>query len=57
MKPTRIYVKTVLGLMKDFEIKGIAHITGGGITENLPRVLPEGYQAIIKKKAGCPACI
>ena len=52
LKPTRIYVKTVLGLMKDFEIKGIAHITGGGITENLPRVLPEGYQAIIKKKAG-----
>lgn len=51
LRPTRIYVKTILGLMKNFEIKGIAHITGGGITENLPRVLPEGYQAIIKRES------
>jgi phosphoribosylformylglycinamidine cyclo-ligase len=49
LKPTRIYVKTVLELMKDFDIKGIAHITGGGITENLPRVLSEGCQAKIKR--------
>jgi len=48
LKPTRIYVKTILELMKDFDIKGIAHITGGGITENLPRVLSEGCQAKIK---------
>jgi phosphoribosylformylglycinamidine cyclo-ligase len=49
LKPTRIYVKTILGLMKNSEIKGIAHITGGGITENLPRVLPDGTAAEIKR--------
>jgi len=42
LKPTRIYVRSVLKILKDFRIKGIAHITGGGITENLPRVLPAG---------------
>jgi phosphoribosylformylglycinamidine cyclo-ligase len=49
LTPTRIYVKSVLNLLRDFSIKGIAHITGGGITENLPRVLPEGCQALIRK--------
>ncbi|MBI5043004.1 MAG: phosphoribosylformylglycinamidine cyclo-ligase [Nitrospirae bacterium] len=49
LKPTRIYVKTILELMKVFDLKGIAHITGGGITENLPRVLSEGCQANIKR--------
>ncbi|MBI4681768.1 MAG: phosphoribosylformylglycinamidine cyclo-ligase [Nitrospirae bacterium] len=39
LKPTRIYVKSVLKVMQNFQLKGIAHITGGGITENLPRVL------------------
>lgn len=47
--PTRIYVKTVLTLIKSFEIKGIAHITGGGFIENLPRILPEGLKIIINK--------
>ena len=51
LKPTRIYVKAVLELMKDIDIKGIAHITGGGITENLPRVLSEGCQAKIKRES------
>jgi phosphoribosylformylglycinamidine cyclo-ligase len=41
LKPTRIYVKNVLNVIKNFKIKGIAHITGGGITENLPRVAPQ----------------
>lgn len=49
LTPTRIYVKTILGLLKEFKIKGLAHITGGGITENLPRVFPEGCRARITK--------
>jgi phosphoribosylformylglycinamidine cyclo-ligase len=40
LKPTRIYVKSILKLLRRFDIKGMAHITGGGITENLPRILP-----------------
>jgi phosphoribosylformylglycinamidine cyclo-ligase len=47
--PTRIYVKTVLNLVRDFKIGGIAHITGGGITGNLPRVIPGGCKAIVHK--------
>jgi phosphoribosylformylglycinamidine cyclo-ligase len=42
LAPTRIYVKSVLALMREVEVRAIAHITGGGLTENLPRVLPEG---------------
>ena len=45
--PTRLYVKPVLAALKEFEIKGMAHITGGGITENVPRVLPENCVAQI----------
>lgn len=41
LQPTRIYVKSVLKVMQNYQLKGIAHITGGGITENLPRVLPK----------------
>jgi phosphoribosylformylglycinamidine cyclo-ligase len=47
LTPTRIYVKPVLALMQDVSVKGLAHITGGGITENIPRVLPEGLDAEI----------
>jgi phosphoribosylformylglycinamidine cyclo-ligase len=47
LKPTRIYVKPVLDAMKKFDIKGLAHITGGGFIENLPRMLPEGLGAEI----------
>ncbi|HEX9873406.1 MAG TPA: phosphoribosylformylglycinamidine cyclo-ligase [Deferrimonas sp.] len=49
MTPTRIYVKTILNLLRDFQVKGMAHITGGGIVENLPRVLPKHCRAIIRK--------
>ena len=51
LAPTRIYAKQILALVKEFRIKGIAHITGGGITENLPRVLPQGVRAKIDRKA------
>ena len=47
LKPTRIYVKSVLELLKVINIRGIAHITGGGLLENIPRILPVGVQANI----------
>jgi phosphoribosylformylglycinamidine cyclo-ligase len=49
LTPTRIYVKSVLNLLRDFTINGIAHITGGGLLENIPRVLPHGCKAILRK--------
>jgi phosphoribosylformylglycinamidine cyclo-ligase len=49
LTPTRIYAKSVMALMKDFDILGMAHITGGGITGNTPRMLPKGTQALIRK--------
>ena len=51
MAPTRIYVKPLLALMQSITVKGMAHITGGGITENVPRVLPENVVADIDSKA------
>ena len=47
LEPTRIYVKPVLELIASGEVKGMAHITGGGITENLPRMLPKGCGAAV----------
>jgi len=49
LRPTRIYVKAALNLARDFHIVGIAHITGGGITGNLPRILPKGCKAVVQK--------
>ncbi len=49
LTPTRIYVKSILNLIKTFEIKGIAHITGGGLLENIPRILPRHCKAVINK--------
>jgi len=51
LTPTRIYVKSILNLMRDFTIKGVAHITGGGLLENLPRVLPQKCKAIIDRNS------
>jgi phosphoribosylformylglycinamidine cyclo-ligase len=50
LTPTRIYVKTVKALQKEFHIRGIAHITGGGLIENIPRILPDHCKAVIKKE-------
>ncbi|MBQ7902693.1 MAG: phosphoribosylformylglycinamidine cyclo-ligase [Oscillospiraceae bacterium] len=49
LTPTRIYVKPVLSLMEKVKVKSIAHITGGGFYENVPRALPEGKKAVINK--------
>ncbi len=50
MAPTRLYVKPLLSLMQQVTVKGMAHITGGGITENVPRVLPQNVVAAIDSK-------
>jgi phosphoribosylformylglycinamidine cyclo-ligase len=47
--PTRIYVKPVLRLLESVAVKGLAHITGGGITGNIPRILPAGTKAVVNK--------
>jgi phosphoribosylformylglycinamidine cyclo-ligase len=47
LTPTRIYVKTILNLLQDVQLKGIAHITGGGLLENIPRVLPQHCKAVL----------
>ena len=54
LTPTRIYVKPVLSLLEEFTIKGMAHITGGGLIENIPRVLPKGLNVRIEKGAWEP---
>ncbi|MBQ6370675.1 MAG: phosphoribosylformylglycinamidine cyclo-ligase [Firmicutes bacterium] len=50
LTPTKIYVKPVLSLMEQVSVKSVAHITGGGFYENIPRSLPEGLSAKIKKE-------
>jgi len=47
LEPTRIYAKTILNILKHQKISGIAHITGGGFIDNIPRILPQGCKAII----------
>ncbi len=49
LTPTRIYAKSILNLLRDFKIKGIAHITGGGFLDNIPRILPDRVCANIDR--------
>ncbi len=51
LAPTRIYVQPLLRLFKQVEVRALAHITGGGLTENVPRVLPAATKAVIDRKA------
>ncbi len=51
LTPTRIYVKSLLTLFKSVPVRGLAHITGGGITGNLPRCIPDGFEAVVHEKA------
>jgi phosphoribosylformylglycinamidine cyclo-ligase len=51
MAPTRIYVKPLLGLLRELPVKGMAHITGGGLVENVPRMLPSGLQVRLHRDA------
>ena len=51
LAPTRIYVKPMLALMEQLPVKGMAHITGGGLLENIPRVLPENLTAVLRKNS------
>jgi phosphoribosylformylglycinamidine cyclo-ligase len=48
LKPTRIYVKSILNIIKNFRIRGIVHITGGGFIDNIPRILPGPCRAVIR---------
>jgi phosphoribosylformylglycinamidine cyclo-ligase len=49
LAPTRIYVKSLLELAKKLPVRGFAHITGGGITDNIPRVLPDGLEVVLQR--------
>ncbi|MEK7753677.1 MAG: phosphoribosylformylglycinamidine cyclo-ligase [Acidobacteriota bacterium] len=51
LEPTRIYVKPLLELMRQIKVKGLAHITGGGLVENIPRALPQGVTAVLQRSA------
>ena len=51
LEPTRIYVKTLLNLFKNFNIKGLVHVTGGGFYDNIPRIIPEVCRCVITKNS------
>jgi phosphoribosylformylglycinamidine cyclo-ligase len=51
MAPTRIYVKPLLRLIDEIQVHGLAHITGGGLIDNIPRVLPEGLEVVLERRA------
>ena len=51
LRPTRIYVKSLLNIIKGFTVKGMVHITGGGFIDNLPRIIPGACRAAISKNS------
>ncbi len=51
LEPTRIYVKSLLNLIKNFNIKGLVHITGGGFYDNIPRIIPQSCRCVITKSS------
>ena len=51
MAPTRIYVKPLLKLMGEVSLHGLSHITGGGLVDNIPRVLPDGLEVILERRS------
>ena len=51
LTPTRIYVKSLLALVQQVPVKGFAHITGGGLTDNIPRVLPDGIEVVLQRRS------
>ncbi|RLB17708.1 MAG: phosphoribosylformylglycinamidine cyclo-ligase [Deltaproteobacteria bacterium] len=54
LEPTRIYVRPVANLRRDFRVFGISHITGGGFLDNIPRMLPNACKAVIQKSSWTP---
>ncbi|HEX6639198.1 MAG TPA: phosphoribosylformylglycinamidine cyclo-ligase [Steroidobacteraceae bacterium] len=51
LTPTRIYVKSMLALAQKLQVKGFAHITGGGLTDNIPRVIPDGLEVVLERRS------
>jgi phosphoribosylformylglycinamidine cyclo-ligase len=51
LTPTRIYVKSLLALTQKVNVKGFAHITGGGLTDNIPRVIPDGLEVVLQRRS------
>ena len=51
LTPTRIYVKSMLALAHALPVRGFAHITGGGLTDNIPRVIPDGLEVVLQRRS------
>jgi phosphoribosylformylglycinamidine cyclo-ligase len=51
MAPTRIYVKPLLRLIREVSVRGMSHITGGGLVDNIPRVLPDGLEVVLDRNS------